>query len=133
VRVFVTKQFDRFARSERMKDDRLCEAIERADHGLVDADLGGGLIKQRVARPGQGRSGGFRTVIAYRRLGRAVFLYGFAKNERDNIDPDDLARLKKLAAVYLAATFKELEAWCDEGELREVECDGEEEVSEQDR
>jgi hypothetical protein len=132
VRVFITKQFSRFARSERMKDERLCEAIERAENGLVDADLGGGLIKQRVARPGQGRSGGFRTVIAYRRLGRAVFLYGFAKNQRDNIDADDLARLKKLVAIYLGATMSELETWCEEGELREVTCDGEE-VSKQDR
>ena len=108
-----------------MIDDRLCEAVERAESGLIDANLGGGLIKQRVARLGQGRSGGYRTVVAYRRLGRAVFLYGFAKNERDNIGPDDLAALKKLAAVYLGATMAALEAWCGEGELREVMCDGE--------
>jgi hypothetical protein len=126
VRVFVTKQFSRFARSERMSDEKLCEAIERAEKGLIDADLGGGLIKQRVARPGRGRSGGVRTVIAYRRLRRAVFLYGFAKNERDNIDADDLVRLKKLAAIYLGATMAELETWCDAGELREVTCNGEE-------
>ena len=132
MRVFVTKQFDRFARREEMSEEALCGAIGRAGEGLIDADLGGGMIKQRVARPGQGRSGGFRTVIAYRRLGRAVFLYGFAKNERDNIGADDLARLKKLAAVYLGASFKELESWCEEGELREMACDGEE-VSEQDR
>jgi hypothetical protein len=132
VRGFVTRQFNRFARSERVTDERLCEAIGRAEGGLIDADLGGGLIKQRVARPGQGRSGGFRTVIAYRRLGRAVFLHGFAKNERDNIDADDLARLKKLAAIYLGATMNELEAWCEEGELKEVMCDGEE-VSKPDR
>ena len=132
MRVFITKQFSRFARNERMKDTTLCEAIERAESGLIDADLGGGLIKQRVARPGQGRSGGFRTVIAYRRLGRAVYLYGFAKNERDNITADDLARLKKVAAVYLGAAIAELERWCEEGELREVTCDGEE-VSKQDR
>jgi hypothetical protein len=126
LRVFVTRQFGRFARGERMADDRLCEAIERAESGLIDADLGGGLIKQRVARPGQGRSGGYRTVVAYRRLGRAVFLYGFAKNERDNIGPDDLAALKKLAAVYLGATMAALDAWCRGGELREVVCNGEE-------
>lgn len=132
MRVFVTKQFNRFARSERMSDAKLCEAIERAEDGLIDADLGGGLIKQRVARPGQGRSGGFRTVIAYRRLGRAVFLHGFAKNERDNIAADDLARLKKLAAIYLGAAMSELETWCEEGELKEVMCDGEE-VSKPDR
>ena len=132
MRVFVTKQFDRFARTERISDRKLCEAIDGAERGLTDADLGGGLVKQRAARQGQGRSGGFRTVIAYRRLGRAVFLHGFAKNERDNIDADDLARVKKLAAIYLAASIKELEAWCEEGELKEVTCDGEE-VPEPDR
>lgn len=133
MRVFLTKRFARFARSERISDERLCEAIARADGGLIDADLGGGLIKQRVARPGQGRSGGYRTVVAFRRLGRAVFLYGFAKNERDNIDDDDVVRLKKLAAIYLGASFADLERWCDEGELKEVECHDEAEASEQDR
>ncbi len=132
VRVFMTRQFGRFVRAERIAGERLCEAIERTESGLVDADLGGGVIKQRVARPGQGRSGGYRTVIAYRRRGRSVFLYGFAKNERDNIGPDDLATLKKLAAVYLGATIAALEAWCGEGELKEVMCDGEN-VPEQDR
>jgi hypothetical protein len=126
LRVFVTKQFGRFARAERMADDRLCEAIERAESGLIDADLGGGLIKQRVARLGQGRSGGYRTVVAYRRRDRSVFLYGFAKNERDNFGLDDLVALKKLAAVYLGATIAALEGWCTEGELREVVCNGEE-------
>jgi hypothetical protein len=57
---------------------------------LVDANLGGGLIKQRVARPGQGRRGGFRNLMAYRAGAHTVFLYGFAKNERDNIGPDEL-------------------------------------------
>ena len=132
MRVFVSKLFARFARNERIDDERLCEAIARAERGLVDADLGGGLIKQRVPRAGQGRSGGFRTVIAYRRLGRAVFIYGFAKNERDNIGDDDLARLKKLATVYLGASMQQLEAWCDENELKEVVCD-EQEVSNPDR
>src|ERR1700683_1838925 len=59
--------------------------------GLIDADLGSGLLKQRVARAGEGRSGGYRTIIAYRAGDRAVFLYGFAKNERDNIGDDELA------------------------------------------
>lgn len=75
----------RFARRERIRDSSLCEAIRRAERGLIDADLGGGIIKQRVARPGQGRSGGYRTVLAYRSGDRAVFLYGFAKSERENI------------------------------------------------
>lgn len=87
MRIFKTKWLRRYARRERIADHRLREAIERAESGLVDADLGGGVIKQRVARDGQGRSGGYRMLIAYRAGDRAVFLYGFAKRERENIDP----------------------------------------------
>jgi hypothetical protein len=74
VRIFVTKVFARFARAQRIGDDRLREAAERAEKGLVDAALGGGLIKQRVARTGQGRSGGFRVVIVLRHGDRGVAL-----------------------------------------------------------
>ena len=85
--IYKTKWLARFTRRERITDGSLREAIDRAERGIVDADLGGGLIKQRVAREGQGRSGGYRMLVAYRQQGRAVFLYGFAKNEQDNIGP----------------------------------------------
>lgn len=88
MRIFKTKWLARFARRERITDESLREAIERAGRGLVDADLGGGIIKQRVARSGEGRSGGDRMLVAYRDGVRAVFLYGFAKRERENIDAD---------------------------------------------
>lgn len=120
MRVYVTRVFARFARSERIADERLLEAVDRAEIGLIDAALGGGLIKQRVARVGHGRSGGYRTVIAFRHGNRAVFLYGFAKSALDNIDRSDRERLRKLAAVYLSASIEDLEAWCKDGELREV-------------
>jgi hypothetical protein len=87
VRIFKTKWLVRYARHERIADASLAEAIERADRGLIDADFGGGLIKQRVARRGRGRSGGYRMLVAYRAASRAVFLYAFAKNERDNNQP----------------------------------------------
>jgi hypothetical protein len=67
MRVFKTRWFARFAKREDISDDRLADAIARTERGLIDADLGGGLIKQRVARPGKGKSGGYRTLIAYRR------------------------------------------------------------------
>jgi hypothetical protein len=87
VRIFKTKWLARYARRQRIADRSLKEAVMRAGHGTIDADLGGGIIKQRVARSGQGRSGGYRMLIAYRPGARAVFLYAFAKNERENIDP----------------------------------------------
>jgi hypothetical protein len=122
LRIFATKVFARFARKERLDDKRLCEAIMRAEGGLVD-DLGGNLIKQRVARPGAGRSGGYRTVIAYRALQRSVFLYGFAKNERDNIDDRELNDLKKLAKQFLNYREEQIATAVKQRELREVFCD----------
>jgi hypothetical protein len=126
MRVFATRSFARFAKSERVNDDRLCEAIERAGHGLIDADLGRGLIKQRVARPGQGRRGGLRVLIAYRASQRAVFLYGFAKNERDNIGPRDLADWQSRAQEVLTADDELIERNVADDLLREVYCDGKE-------
>ena len=86
----------------------------------MDADLGGGIIKQRVARTGEGRSGGFRLLIAYRSGNRAVFLYGFAKSEQDNIGTDELETLREIGAAWLAAKKERLEYAIKEGLLKEV-------------
>ena len=123
MRIFKTRAFGRFARKERLADATLCEAIKRAEGGLLDADLGGQVIKQRVARPGQGRSGGYRTLIAYRSTTRAVFMFGFAKNDQDNVSDDELAELKKAAALMLGWSAKEVEALVKGGKWTEVVCD----------
>ena len=125
MQTFKTKWLARFARHEGITDKSLSEAIERAERGLIDADLGGGLIKQRVARQGQGRSGGYRTLVAYRGQYRAVFLYGFAKKERDNIDPDQLISLREIAAAWLAADAAKIQRALDDGALQEVQHDEE--------
>ena len=127
MRIFATKVFARFVRKERLDDKLLCGAIARAELGSIDADLGGGLIKQRVARPGGGRSGGYRTLIAYRAAQRGVFLYGFAKNERDNIGTRELADLKKLARLFLEYNDAQIATAVGRAELREVICDAQEE------
>jgi hypothetical protein len=108
LRVFKTRWFTRFARGERITDGSLSEAVARAGQGLIHADLGGGVIKQRVARPGQGRSGGYRLLFAYRAEHRTVFLYGFAKRELENIAPDELVTLREIAAKWLAADAKHI-------------------------
>jgi hypothetical protein len=90
---------------------------------LVDADLGHGLIKQRVARSGQGRSGGYRTLIAYRVGDRAVFLYGFAKSDRGNIGKAELKALAARGAIWLAADEQALDAALASDKIREVDCD----------
>jgi hypothetical protein len=125
VRTFKTKWLARFARREGIADKSLCEAIERAERGLIDADLGGGLIKQRVARQGQGRSGGYRMMIAYRTNDLAVFLFGFAKNDLENIDRDDLLTARKIATDWLAADDERLKRAIVEGEIQELSHDHE--------
>jgi hypothetical protein len=110
-------------RQERISDRLLCEAVARAELGVIDANLGGGLIKQRVARSSSGRSGGYRTLIAYRAARRSMFLYGFAKNERDNIGARELADLKVLAGRFLSMTEAEIELALRENELKELACD----------
>jgi len=93
---------------------------------LIDADLGGGLIKQRVARPGQGKRGGYRTVIVCRRRELAVFLLGFAKNERADIDDDELEDLREQARAFLELSEEQIVAAIDEDELTEMTYEEEE-------
>jgi len=119
-RVFKTKWFQRFARKEKIEDAALLEAVSRAQKGQVDADLGGGVIKQRMARPGQGKSGGYRTIILFRQGDRAVFVYGFAKSERDNIRADEEKEFKEAAKHVLALTEKQLAELVREGDFVEV-------------
>lgn len=120
----MTLWFKRFARKERISNDVLLDAVARAERGMIDADLGGGVIKQRVARRGAGKSGGYRTLILYRRGTRAVFAFGFAKSETDNIDARDEARLKALAALTLGYSDHEITSLVEAGKLSEVRYDG---------
>lgn len=120
MRLYKLKAFARFQRREGIADRTLSKAVRSAEDGLVDADLGGGLIKQRVARLGQGKSGGFRTIIAYRRGSRAVFLFGFAKSERENLDDDELTHWRRVGRIYLGLDDDGLEAAIAADELMEV-------------
>jgi hypothetical protein len=110
----------RFTRKSKIGDDALLDAIDRAERGLIDADLGGGVIKQRVARPGEGKSSGFRVIVFFRHKERAFFVHGFAKNEKDNIQPDELAVLKRLAIEVLAYDDAALEMAITHGTFVEV-------------
>ena len=125
MRIFKNKAFARFARKARIADAVLCAAIADLARGLVDADLGGGVVKQRIARPGEGKSGGFRTIILLRIGERAFFVHGFAKNEQNNIRDDELAAFKLLAAEILAYDDAALARAMANGTLMEVACNGE--------
>lgn len=120
MRIFQTRWFAKFARKEKMEPVRLHEAVKLAEQGKIDADLGGNLIKQRVARRGEGRSGGYRTLIAFRTPSRSVFLFGFAKNEKENISDEELDDLKKLTRLLLSYDDGELERAMAAKELLEV-------------
>lgn len=119
--VYLTKEFARQARRSGVSDAALIEAVDRVEAGHVDADLGGGLVKQRVARPGKGRSGGFRTVIAYRKGSRAIFLHMFAKNAQANLSALELEALKEIAKPLLKLSDKELKGLVQMRGWREIE------------
>ena len=123
MQTFKTKAFARFADREGLEDAVLCEAVRRAREGLIDADLGGGGIKQRIARKGGGRSGGFRTIVLFRRGALAFFVYGFAKSDRDNLRRDEVATYRLLADEYLSLDNAGLKAAQATGEIIEVTCD----------
>lgn len=122
MRVYKTREFARFAKRERIADAALCEAVSRLERGLIDAELGSSLVKQRVARLGQGRSGGFRTLIVYRAAARAVFVYGFAKSERGNIGESELVFWRKVAAVFLGLDAVKMQEAVALEEIEEVIC-----------
>ena len=124
-RIFKNKWFVRFARRESIPDSELCEAVRKAENGLIAADLGGGVIKQRVPRPGKGASSGYRTIILFRVGEKAFFVYGFPKSERDNIQKDELAAFKEMAAIVLSLSDTQLAAALKIGEYHEVVCDEE--------
>ena len=120
-RVFKDEEFARRARKARLADATLREAVDAADAGLVAAHLGGELVKLRVARAGGGKSGGFRTILAYRREDRAFFVYLFAKNVSENIDSTELSDLKDYAKILLGLTEAQIAAALRTGKLEEIE------------
>jgi hypothetical protein len=128
MRIFKNKPFTRFMRKCDLTDAELCEAIRSVERCLIDADLGGGVIKQRIARKGSGKSGGFRTMILFKAGQRSIFVHGYAKNERENIRLDELVALKKLALSLLAYDENALAAAITQGTLIEVRCNGDKEA-----
>lgn len=120
MRVFKSRWFKRFARKEGISDAILREAVTRAENGQIDADLGGEVIKQRIARPGHGRSKGYRTIIFFRRGAKAFFIYGFSKSRRANIEDVEAAQFKEAAKHVLALTGKQLANLLENGDFTEV-------------
>ena len=119
-RTFKTRVFARWARKEGVTDRVLLGAIVEMESGLVDARLGGGLFKKRVGLPGSGKRGGARTIVAGNFRDRWIFLYGFAKNERDNIDQKEERDLKRIGGALLELDWTALKQMLEAGKLLEV-------------
>ena len=123
MRIFKTKWFSRFARQEDIDDAKLVEAVQAIESGLVDADYGGGLIKQRIARDGEGKSGGYRGIIAFKSEARSIFVFAFPKSEKDNLTKVEVREYKKAAAIYLKMTEAQITLAVEKNELIEVKYD----------
>ena len=120
MRIFKSRWFERLSRKECIADVAIADAVARAEKGQIDADLGGGVIKQRIARPGQGRSKGCRTIILFRRGAKAFFVYGFSKSQRANIDGDEEEQFREAAKHVLAMTETQLTELLKRGDFVEV-------------
>lgn len=112
--------FFKWAKSEGLTNSTLLNAAKEVEQGLIDANLGGNLIKKRVARKGEGKRGGFRTIIVFQKRHRIIFVYGFPKNQHDNINKQEESALKKLAQGLLDAPDSELKDMIANGDLYEV-------------
>lgn len=123
MQIFKSKGFSKWAEKEGLIDDALLAAVDEIDRGLIDADLGGHIVKKRVPLAGKGKSGGVRTLLAYMVGNKAFFVYGFAKSARANISADELKALKYLAKELLSYTDKVLAEAIAHGALIEVKND----------
>ena len=120
LRVFRTRTFARWMKKSGLTDEALRVAAVEMSRGLIDADLGGYVVKKRVALPGQGKRGGARAIVASRMAGRWFFLYGFSKNERSSIDTDELRALQEVAKELVGFDDRQLAAALAAGELMEI-------------
>jgi len=118
--VFVLKAFGRWAKKEEITDATLLETIDGADKGIVDANLGEGVVKLRIAREGQGKSRGFRSIVALKNDDRAFYLDGWAKSDFGNINENHLKLMKQLAHIYFSFDDDALQKVIDGGALREI-------------
>lgn len=122
-RILKRKDFARWQAGEQLPDAALCRAVKEMEDGLIDADLGGLLYKKRVARPGGGKSGGYRTLVSARIGSRYVFLHGFPKSDKANITQDEKKALQFAGKVFLELPAEALLKALQSGVLQEVHCE----------
>ena len=120
MRIFKNKSFGKFANKEGITDVKLCKVIKEISDGKIDADYGGGVIKQRIARPREGTSGGYRSIILFRKDEKAFFVYGYSKKTRENINDAEEKAFKKLAAETFRYTDQQIKKLIEDGIYKEV-------------
>lgn len=120
MRVFKTRTFQRWAGKVSVTDAALLDVVAQMERGLIDADLGSNLFKQRVALPGRGKSGSTRTIIATRFAGVLFFLYGFEKSDRDNISAKEFEAFKTAGDLLLGLSTEAIMRAVSHGELKEI-------------
>jgi hypothetical protein len=121
VRIFKNTWFSRFAAKEGIEDAELKDIVDNTlETGLAEANLGGGVYKVRVARPGEGKSGGYRVIVFFKSRALTFFVYGFAKSSRENIKPGELAEFKETAKDWLSLTGKQLDKLVNMGKYQEI-------------
>ncbi|MGE4752815.1 type II toxin-antitoxin system RelE/ParE family toxin [Yersinia enterocolitica] len=118
--IFLSQGFTSFTRKERINDQDIKDAVSEMDKGLIDVTLGNGLYKKRIARKGQGKRGSYRVIIAFRSGKNVFLLYGFTKNERNNINIKELLAFRALAKVYFNFTESDLQKLVASNKLRKV-------------
>jgi hypothetical protein len=123
IRIYANRWFAKFAAKEKISDAMLAGAVHRAESGLIDADLSNGLIKQRIARQGGGKSGGYRSILIFRSGERAIFVFAFAKSDKANLSAAELKVYRKAASIMLELGDEQIETEVEAGRLVEVKDD----------
>jgi len=116
-----TKWFKKWAKKSKITDQDLLDTVDNLIKGLSTADLGSNLFKIRVKREHSGKSSGFRTIVVYKENERAIFLYGFGKNEKDNISKTELLYFKKLGNDFLTLDKNQIKQLIEAKSLFEIE------------
>nr|WP_281720528.1 type II toxin-antitoxin system RelE/ParE family toxin [Nitrosomonas nitrosa] len=123
MQIFKYSKFARFAKKHHLDDATLCQVVEEMEDGIIHADLGGGVFKQRVARKGQGKRGGYRVIVLYKIGTLALFVHGFSKSDEDNISPAQEEKFKELSRLYLGLSEQWLKKLVASKEFTEVQYD----------
>ncbi|MFZ4762261.1 MAG: type II toxin-antitoxin system RelE/ParE family toxin [Alphaproteobacteria bacterium] len=123
MKIYKSKSFAKFTKKEGISNQKLFDTVNDAEKGIIYADYGDGVIKQRISRKGGGKSGGYRSIVLFRVGNRAFFVHGFAKKDAENITPNEIMFFKEIASIHLHCSDQEIDLLVNKGIYQEVVCD----------